>query len=358
MKLTRRQCLSALPFAPAMLAQSPTIYDLLLKGGQVIDPKNGRTGRLDIAVVGDKITRVAPNLPVAHARLVVNVGDYHVTPGLIDLHAHVDGEGTDRNVQPDHHALSNGVTTVVDMGGAGAKSFEGFHSRTARRSRTRILAWLNNTEGDPGPLLKKYQAVIVGMAAPTSLGVPAIAEGGLEVLDQLRPGDVFTQVYGSPAPALTALLAARKRGVLFDTGSFWFRVAAPSIQKGFLPDTISTDIQKETILLPRANMMTTMSKFLNLGLTLDQLIERTTVNPARAIRRPELGQLAEGGVADIVVLETVQGKFGFVDAGHARHSGDRRLRCVLTVRAGRVVWDSEGLSMTEWTHAGPYSNFK
>jgi dihydroorotase len=105
-------------------------------------------------------------------------------------------------------------------------------------------------------------------------------------------------------------------------------------------------------------MMNTLSKFLNLGMTLEQVIERVTVNAARAIRRAELGQLREGASADLAVLRLEKGKFGFVDAGHTRLTGDRRLRCVLTVRAGRVVWDSEGLSMTEWTHAGPYSNYK
>ena len=315
MRITRRRLLAGLPLAPAILAQGPAIYDLVLKNGDVLDPKNNRRGRMDIAVVGDKIVRVAPNIPAAHAKLVVAVGDYYVTPGLIDIHTHFDALGEGVNVQPDHNALTNGVTTAVTTG-----------SKPTRGSRTRLLVW-----GEGMPVMKE-----------------GTAEG-------LRPGDILTGMYGLKAPALEDL---RKRGVLLDTGSFWFRVAAPAIQKGFLPDTISTDIQKDTILLPRANMMTTLSKFLNLGMTLEQLVERTTVNPAKAIRRPELGHLSEGAVADIAVLELRKGKFGFVDAGLARLAGDRKLRCVLTLRAGRVAWDAEGLSMTEWTHAGPYSNFK
>jgi predicted amidohydrolase len=315
--ITRRQLLAGLPLvAPAILAQTPpVIYDLVLKNGDVLDPKNNRRGRMDIAVVGDKIVRVGPNIPASHAKLVVEVGDYYVTPGLIDIRTHFDALGEGVNVQPDHNALTNGVTTAVTTGSP----------KGARGSRTRLLQW-----GEGMPVMK-------------------------DTADGLRPGDILSGMYGPKAPPLEDL---RKRGVLLDTGSFSFRVAAPAIQKGFLPDTISTDIQKDNILLTRANMMTTLSKFLNLGMTLEQLVERTTVNPAKAIRRPELGHLSEGSVADIAVLEMRKGKFGFVDAGLSRLAGDRKLRCVLTVRAGRVVWDSEGLSMTEWTHAGPYSNFK
>ena len=111
-------------------------------------------------------------------------------------------------------------------------------------------------------------------------------------------------------------------------------------------------------MLPRADMMTTMSKLLNIGVTIEQLIERTTVNPAKAIRRTDLGTLSEGAIADIAVIEMQKGKFGFLDSGHARLTGDKKLRCVLTVRGGEVVWDTEGLSLTDWRHAGPYSNFK
>jgi dihydroorotase len=155
---------------------------------------------------------------------------------------------------------------------------------------------------------------------------------------------------------------ARKRGVLFDvghgSGSFWFRIAVPAIEQGFLPDTISTDIHKDSIMLPRANMITTMSKFLNIGLTMEQVIERTTVNAARAIRRADIGTLSEGAVADVAVLEMEKGRFAFLDSGHGKLIGDKRLRCVLTVRNGRVLWDTDGLSLDEWRAAGPYSNYR
>jgi dihydroorotase len=189
------------------------------------------------------------------------------------------------------------------------------------------------------------------------------------VLKHMRPGDIHTHVYGRLTPQLDEqkkvqpyMWAARKRGVLFDVGhgagSFWFRIAAPAIKQDFLPDTISTDIHKDSIMLPRATMPVTMSKFLNLGLTLEQVIERATVRPARAIRRTELGTLREGAAADIALFELEKGQFGFLDSGHGRLLGDKNLRCVLTVRAGQVVWDSEGLAATDWQRAGPYSNYK
>jgi dihydroorotase len=189
------------------------------------------------------------------------------------------------------------------------------------------------------------------------------------ILKHMRPGDIHTHVYGRLIPQLDAgknlqsyMLEARKRGVLFDvghgSGSFWFRIAVPAIKQGFLPDTISTDIHKNSIMLPRANMITTMSKFLNIGMTLDQVIERSTANPAKAIRRPDLGTLSEGAIADIAVIELQKGQFGFLDSGHGKLIGDKKLKCVLTVRNGQVVWDTEGLSLSDWKHAGPYSNFK
>ena len=138
----------------------------------------------------------------------------------------------------------------------------------------------------------------------------------------------------------------------------WFRIAQPAIQQGFLPDTISSGMDIDSILLPRANMITTMSKLLNMGMSVDQIIERVTANPARVIRRPDLGTLSEGAIADIAVLRIQEGRFGFLDSGHARLDGSRRLDCVLSVRNGAVVWDSEGLSVTDWIKAGPYTNFK
>ncbi|MBI1789132.1 MAG: amidohydrolase/deacetylase family metallohydrolase [Acidobacteria bacterium] len=387
------------------------MYDLLLKNGRVIDPANRRSGRMDIAVKGNRIARVAPDLPAAQARVVVDCSQYYVTPGLIDIHAHFDSQGAPHNLNPDHNALRFGVTTAVDAGSSGWKNFENFKKRVIDRAQTRVLALLNIVgAGMYGPaveddvkemdaeaaarMARKYRNDIVGIkcahyqppdwenvdrarAAAEKSGTvlmvdfhPKPGRGYRQlILEHMRPGDIHTHVYGRLTPQLDAagklepyMWEARKRGVLFDvghgSGSFWFRIAVPAIQQGFLPDTISTDLHKSSVMLPRATMITTMAKFLNIGLTLDQVIERATVNPAKAIRRPELGTLSEGAVADIAVIELERGQFAFLDSGHGKHLGDRNLRCVLTVRNGRIVWDSEGLSVSDWQAAGPYSNFK
>jgi dihydroorotase len=407
---TRRALVSALPLLPRVFAQRE-VYDLLIKSGRVIDPKNRRDARLDIAVAGGRIARIAPSVPAAQARVVVEAGDYIATPGLIDIHTHFDPGGADLNLQPDHHALPNGVTTAVDAGSSGHKNFEAFKSRTIDTAKTRILAWLNIVGGGMyGPevennvaemdaaacaaMVKKYPDVIVGIKTahfqPPSWDAVdrAVEAGNLAarpimvdfapkpgreypdlVLNHMRPGDIHTHFYGRATPLLDTnqkvagyAWQARKRGVLFDVGhgagSFWFRIAVPALRQGFLPDTISTDIHKRSIMLPRANMTTTMSKFLNIGMTIEQIIERTTVNAAQAIRRPDLGQLAEGSPADIALFAIEKGSFGFVDSGRAKMIGDRKVRCALTVRAGKVVWDADGLSLTDWQQAGPYTNFR
>ncbi len=387
------------------------IIDVLLKNGHVIDPHNERNGRFDIAIVGEKIVRVGQGIPASHAKKVVDVSEFYVTPGLIDLHTHFDAQGAWLNLQPDHHALTNGVTTAVDAGSSGWKGFEKFKETTIDKAKTRVLALLNivaagmygeEVENDVNQLdvdgavrmVKKYPEIIVGMKTahyepPDWEAVDRAVEAAEKsntvlmvdfrpkpdrdypelILEHMRPGDIHTHMYSRNFSWLdenkkvkSYMWAARKRGVLFDVGhgngSFYFRIAAPALKAGFLPDTISTDIHKRSIMLPRANMATTMSKFLNLGLTLEQIIERTTVNPARAIRRTELGTLSEGAEADIAVFRLKHGEFGFLDSGRAKMIGDKKLFCVLTVRKGEIVWDTEGLAATEFTQAGPYTNFR
>jgi dihydroorotase len=398
---------------PARAAQ-PVVYDVLLKGGHVIDPKNGRNGRFDIAIVGDRIHRLAEHLPAARGRKVVDVSDYIVTPGLIDIHAHYDVTGPSLSLNPDHNSLRNGVTTAVDAGTSGWKRFEEFKKETIDRAQTRVLALLNivgagmygSGEGEPENdvremdvdaavgMVKKYPGIIVGIktahyqpadweaveravkAAELSNTVlmvdfhPKPGRGYEDlILKHMRPGNIHTHFYGRLTPQLDEnkkvrdyMWKARERGVLFDvghgSGSFWFRIAVPAIRQGFLPDTISTDIHKNSIMLPHATLINVMSKFLNIGMTLEQVIERTTVNAAKAIRRYELGNLDEGGVADIAVLEVERGRFSFLDSGRAKHIGDRRLNAILTIRAGEIAWDLKGLAAEEFSNAGPYSNFK
>jgi len=257
------------------------IYDLLLKNARVIDPANHRDGHFDVAVVGKNIARVAPNLPAAHARVVVDVNDYIVTPGLIDINTHLGPP-----LKPDYNTLPYGVTTVVDAGTATCETFPNFKKEVIDPAKVRVLALVS---GDAK--CSQYQEAIVGRAAD-------------------------------------------------------------------IPDTISSGMNWSNILIPRANMATSMSIFLTRGITPEQIIERVTSNAARAIKRPQLGTLSEGSVADIAVLEVQQGKFGFLDSARTRLAATRRFRCLLTVRNGVIVWDSDGLSIPDTAKAGPYTNFK
>lgn len=403
----------ALALVPAA-AEPPPIYDLVLTGGRVIDPKNDRDGRLDLAVVGDRIHQIAPNLRSYRAKRVVDVSDYIVAPGLIDIHAHYDVTGPSLSLNPDHNSLRNGVTTAVDAGTSGWKRFEEFKTRTIDRATTRLLALLNIVgvgmygSGEGGPendigemdvdaaveMVKRYPETIVGIktahyqpadweaidraveAAERSNTVlmvdfhPKPGRGYEElILKRIKPGSIHTHFYGRLTPQIDEnnrvrnyMWKARRRGVLFDvghgSGSFWFRIAVPSIRQGFLPDTISTDIHKNSIMLPHATLTNVMSKFLNIGMTLEQVIVRTTVNPAKAIRRLDLGHLDIGAVADIAVLKLERGRFAFLDSGRAKHIGDRRLVAAMTIRAGEIVWDLDGLASEEFDTVGPYSNFK
>jgi dihydroorotase len=341
------------------------IYDLLLKNGHVIDPANHRDGAFDVAVTGNKIVRVGHDLPASHARIVVHAGQYFVTPGMVDINTDFNWIGSELGLKQEAETLQSGVTTAVDAGGSSWKSFEEFKRRVIDHSRTRLLAFLNiedkNDVQAVATLAHKYPQVIVGIHARSAIDAAPLVMSDSDP-SHLRPGDIRTHVYSRLTPQLDVLLASRKRGVLFDVGhgssGFWFRVAVPLIQQGFLPDSISSGMDKNSATLPRATMIDVMSKMLNIGMTLPQVIERSTANPARAIRRPDLGTLSEGAVADIAVIEQQSGKFGYLDSGHGKLIGDRKLVCVLTVRNGQVVWDTEGLSLPDAARAGPYSNFK
>lgn len=340
--MTRRELLALAAAAP-LAAQD--VYDLLLKGAHVIDPKNRRNGVMDIAIGGGKIRKIGSAIPAAHARRVVELGGFYVTPGLIDISGNFGSSG---GVNPDHNSLRAGVTTVVDSVSVNAGSLAAFQRDVAAHAKTRVLAYWNGP--NPPAARGKQTDIVIDVPAPRSF---ADAKGG-----ELREGEILTHIYGpTPLPA-----SARRKGVTLDVGhgasSFYFRTAVPAIRAGLLPDTISTAMDRKSLLLPRANMTNVLSKFLAMGLTLDQVIERSTVNAARAIRRPDLGSLEEGAPADIAALELRTGEFGLLDSGHAKLTANKELRCILTVRNGAVAWDSEGLSLTHWRDAGPYSNFK
>ena len=382
-------------------------YDLLLKGGHVIDPANQVNAVRDVAVAGDKIARVAENIPASESKRVVDVSGYYVTPGLVDIHAHLYVEDPGGwGIYPDLSAFPSGVTTAVDAGSAGWKNFEEFKARIIDKAKVRVLAFLNivavgmDTVGEQSlnemdarptaEMIKKHPQILIGVKAAHYEGPEweaidrAVEAGRLAnvpvmvdfrpqptrtyadlILKHMRPGDIHTHMYAQHIPLLDDngkvneyMREARKRGVIFDlghgAGSFWFRIAAPAMEQGFGPDSISTDLHQRSSLIPQATLVNCMSKVLSLGMPLEEVIYRSTVTPAREIKRPELGTLSVGSVADVAVLELQKGTFGLVDSGHARQEANQKLRCMITVRAGKIVYDAEGLSWPDWHKAGKY----
>jgi dihydroorotase len=185
------------------------------------------------------------------------------------------------------------------------------------------------------------------------------------VLKKLRRGDMYTHCFYGPVPMLDEkgrvlpyLFEARKRGVLFDVGhgaaAMIFRQAVPAVRQGFPPDSISTDVHVGSLNAGMKDMLNVMSKFLNMGLSLDDVVARSTRNPAREIHRDDLGSLSVGSSADVAVLRLDKGKFGFVDVFGARLQGTQRLACELTVRDGLVVYDFNGISREDWDKLGKY----
>jgi dihydroorotase len=374
---------------------SPQQYDLVLRGGQVVDPANGINARLDVGVVGDRIAAVQPNIPVFAARKVVDVSNLYVVPGLVDLHMHVFGLA--EKITADDHALPAGTTTIVDAGGSGWRTFDEFRRTVIAHSQTRVLVFLNivgkgmigepfesdTTDMDPqktADAIMRNRDIIVGIKTahftkPGYTAVDRAVEAGRlahvpvmvdshifsnsgrtsqeELLGHLRPGDIHTHMYNDrqielvdrfTAKVQPWMWAARKRGVLFDVGhgagSFLWPVATPAVAQGFLPDTISTDLHAESVAIQQSNMPNVMSKLMLLGMSFDQVLVRSTVNPAKAIGRyPELGTLGGGRVADIAVLEEETGVFAFKDSWPARRLGTKQLENVLTVRAGKIVYE-------------------
>jgi dihydroorotase len=397
-------------------------YDLLLKGGHVIDPANHVNGIMDVAVSGNKIAAVEKNIPPSQASKVVDVSGLYVTPGLIDIHYHIGHGGAPLNwfaaegrshdeplgIEPDL-ALQSGVTTIVDAGSSGAETFVQEKLEVIDHAKVRVLAFLNIVgNGMQGGLeqtvdemdakrcqamIRKFPDIIVGVKTAhywtekpwdaehtpwaavdraeecaTAANVPVMVDFWPRpqrsyadlILKKMRPGDIHTHVFAQQFPILLSdgklnpiLEEARRRGIIFDVGhgagSFWFRNAVPAVRQGFIPDSFSTDLHIENFTI--LSLTNVMSKFLSMGVPLEDVIRRTTINPAREIRRPQLGTLSPSKEADIAVLEEEHDKFGYIDCGYARMDGNLKLVARMTVRAGRILFDPTGLSMTEWQKA-------
>lgn len=407
--------LRCLPLFCALTLAAQAPYDVLLKGGHVIDPKNKLSALRDVAIRDGRIAAVAPNIPAAQARKVISVPGLYVTPGLIDLHAHVfsgsEGRalaGGESSIFPDAFALRSGVTTVVDAGSSGRHNFPYFKRTVIDRARTRVLVLLNiGGAGMPGDsheqnvgdmdaraaanLALAHPATIVGFKVahyagpdwtPVERGVAAGTLANLPVMidfgdfrperpfpdlvtKKLRPGDIYTHCFYARVPMLDPqgkllpyLFEARKRGVLFDVGhggaAFEFRQAVPAIRQGFPPDSISTDIHSGSLNSGMKDQLNVMSKFLAMGLTLDDVIYRSTWNPARIIHREQLGHLTPGAIADLAVLRLDRGQYGFTDSFGARLDGTQNLVNELTIASGKVVWDLNGRTRELWHKLGNY----
>ncbi len=385
-------------------------YSVLIKGGHVIDPRNSINGVMDIAINRDTIVAVAKNIDPKTARQVVDAKGMYVTPGLIDIHSH-NFFGTEPDhaysngfnaLPPDGFTFRTGVTTVVDAGCSGWRSFPTFKAQTIDHSQTRVLALLNivgeGMRGGPyeqntgdmdakmtASVAKQYKNYVVGVKVAHYEGpewtpvdraveagkmadVPVMIDFGgstpplsLEELftRHLRPGDIFTHCFGqlstreyivdlSAGKPKPFVLEAQKRGILFDVGyggiSFAYSQAIPAVKSGFYPNTISTDIHTGSMNNAMKDMLSVMSKFLVMGMDLPGVIKASTWNPAKAIKREELGHLSVGAVADITVLTLREGKFGFFDYTGYKMEGKQKLECELTMRAGKIVYDLNGIT--------------
>jgi dihydroorotase len=399
----------------ANLLFAQTEYDLVLKGAHVIDPKNKINSVLDVAVANGVIAAIARDIPAQKARRAVDLSGLYLVPGLIDLHAHVfagsDGVGLaggETSIYPDTFALRVGVTTLVDAGSSGRRNFARFKKTVIDRARTRVLVFLNiggvGMPGDPqeqdvsdmdakaaaelaianrdtivGIKVAHYRGpdwtpVERGVEAGTIANIPVMVDFGEFrperpfqdlVLKKLRPGDIYTHAFYAPVPMLDDqgrllpyLLEARKRGIIFDVGhggaAFEFRQAVPAVKQGFRPDSISTDVHSGSLNSGMKDQLNVMSKFLNMGMSLYDVVACSTWNPARIIHREQIGHLSVGALADLAVLRVEKGSFAFVDSWGARMDGTQRLGNELTVASGRVVYDLNGRTRDRWDRLGKY----
>lgn len=399
---------NAAPLSPV----DRTPYDLVIRSGHVIDPKNGLDAERDIAVKDGKVAKVAKSIEAPKAARTVDARGTYVTPGLIDLHAHLfagpeeDYRNGKNGVPPDGFTFRSGVTTAVDAGSSGAKSYGLFKKNIIDRAETRVLAFLNivgegmagkaeqnvddmdpdaaakTVRENPETLVgiktahyegKDWAAVDRAVKAGEAADVPAMVDFGTDhperplsqlLTEKLRPGDIYSHVYsglrgelGPDGKLNPALEKGRERGILFDVGhgggSFGWDVAVPATKEGFPPDTISTDLHITSMNSGMKDMANVMSKFLALKMPLRDIVEASTWKPAQAIDRPELGNLSVGAPADLALFTQEKGDFGYVDSFGLRVDGSRKLTTELTVRAGKVVWDLNGKAAEKYRPGVP-----
>ena len=400
-------------FSLFQLKSYTQVYDILIKNGHVIDVKNNINKIIDIAIVDNKIALIQKNISIKSALKIIDANGLYVSPGLIDIHSH-NFHGTEPNnylsnsfaaLPPDGFSFRSGVTTIVDVGGAGWKNFKTFKEQIIDRSKTRVLSFLNiigsgmkggaveQNLSDMEPsrtaeTVNKFPGEIVGIKLAHFSGynwipvdkvveagrlanVPVMIDfGGSNpelpldqlLLEKLRPGDIFTHAYAhvrGRTPIVDKngklreyVLEAQRKGIVFDVGhgggSFLFEQAIPAVKQGLKPNSISTDLHTGSMNGGMKNIVNVMSKFLNMGIEIDEIIKSTTWNPAKYIRRTDLGHLSVGAEADITLLNLRKGDFGFIDTQGKRMKGNNLLECELTIKAGKIVYDLNGLASNEW----------
>ena len=388
-------------------------FELLLKGAHVIDPKNSVDVVCDVAIEAGKIAAVDKDIPTAQAKKIIQVDGLYVTPGLVDIHVHLyatpdnrDAWAGDKSILPDGFSFRTGVTTMVDTGSAGWRNLDDFRNRVIDRCDTRAYALVNIaglgmatdnseqnvTDLDPekaAAAAREHEDIVIGiktahywgpdwtsvdrtLAAGKIAELPIMVDFGYfqstrpyyELVGQrLRPGDISTHMYRGPIPICDAdgniypyLWEARKRGILFDlghgAGSFVWANAIPCIEQGFYPDAISTDLHTLSMNVGMLDMVTTMSKCLVMGMSLQDVVKASTIDAATVINRTEHGHLTVGNSADIAVLNLLEGNFGYLDSFDGRYDGNQRLLCELTIKDGQVVWDWNGRSGVDYKGMG------
>ena len=385
---------------PRPPGQGDESFDLLIRGGKVIDPSQNLEAVRDVAIRDGKIARLGTDIPVALARQVIDADAKIVTPGLIDLHTHVFPYVGPYGIEPDPYFLARGVTTAVDAGTSGAFTFPAFRRFIIERAATRIRALLHvvsigmvaGSTPNMGELedlrycdpklaarvAGENRDLIVGFkirfsqqytgpndlegmrrarAAADEAGLPVMIHiGGSytplpDLLALMKKGDVVTHSFNShphglldeSGALLAEVLAARERGVWFDVGhgagSFSFAVMEKCLKQEFPPDTISSDLYSANLQGPVYDFPTTLSKFLLLGMNLPEVVRRATVNSARVFDfGAQLGTLQAGAEADVSVLDLREGEFTFTDSDRKTRSGGQKLFPVVTVRGGKLFY--------------------
>ena len=374
-------------------------FDCLIAGGTVLDPGAGLNARLDVGISGGRVAAIGANLPAEGVATIIDAAGCYVTPGLIDLHSHVYWGVSEYGVDADEVVLPGGVTTTVDAGSSGAANFPGFRRYVIDRSRIRILAFVHlgvhGIQPPPATELRDMTYADADRAAATvranrdvavgikirmsddtvgdygkqafreALRAAELADAPLmvhigrtalpleEIFDALRPGDIVTHCYTPQEPCVidghgqvrACVRRARERGVLLDVGhgrgSCHFDLVRTAFAQGLKPDTISTDLHAFSRDVPVVDLLTTMTKFVALGLSLGEVVYATTAAPARALgRQDSLGRLEVGGEADVAVLHMEERPATLVDARGTELRVDRQLRARCTVRAGVPVFSA------------------